>query len=790
MIIDIGKSWKYTETVASDEIGIPPEAIDVDLPVDLLRGKSRNYHSALGEHGSFYDGVAAIFYKQLPRVDKFSRIVLEIEGVNQFADVYLGGVLVSHAEGAGKHFIDITRYYRPGEKNILKLYVWAPQLAGRYVGAGISGGVWLHTYGDSAAIVPDGAFATSSVSGGKAVVTLSCEIEDTESKYLRKTLVLEAVIKNARGKKAARKLKKVKIKHGGASLCEIKFHLSRFYLWSVEDPYVYTVSLNLRDGDGNLLDEGETLLGIVDRQLSPTRGVVLNGRGVKLKGAVVMQDNGILGAESLPSAEEYKLGRIKAIGYNAVRFIGCPTEAALCATDKLGLYTVVDLFSVWSQGKYPYDGHTRFEANGPADCERFIRQIRKHPSVVVYGLGDDAAEVYGRGDGSMTTRMLADVVKAADPSRPVCVNARERVPLLSELSEAGIKNSKIDENSALSLGREKDLFGIRTADSFACGDIAGYSYLYPRYSSDRTAFPGRLILGTAAYPSRAFEAFDECDKNSNVVGEFLYCGADYLGYPLGKPTYEDEQLKLLPPHSTFCGDLDLIYNRKTSACYRRIMFGNRSESYIVVSDPEVRQMPDKAGYSVLNAHAVWNWPRNLGKPIEVRVFSGGEVVALYRDGRLLGRKLAGKVNKHVATFRTEYYPGTLEAVSYHKGRECSRVQLQSVTAPRGIKLTCAKKAAGEGELLFVEISIVDKEGRIVPYASRDVEVTVSGQGELYALGCADPECQSRTSGVDVCHVYEGRALAVIKASGDGDGKIVVKAVSGGLLSGKISLRVR
>ncbi|MCI8413711.1 MAG: glycoside hydrolase family 2 protein [Clostridia bacterium] len=790
MVIDIGKGWKYIERVAKDETGIPAEAENVDLPLDLLRRKNRNYHTPLGEYGSYYDAVAVTLYKKLPTLEKSEWIVLELEGVDQIADVYINGITVAHVEGDGKHFIDITEYYRYGAQNVVKLCVWAPQLAGRYTGAGISGGVRLRTHAHAVALRDDGAYVVAETENGRAHITVNAEVCDKTGEWAKKPFSLEAVVLNARGKKTARKIKKFKLKAAYINLCETTLRLSRFYTWSVDDPYLYTLRLILRDTEGNVLDESESTFGIVDRTMSTTRGLVLNGRGVKLKGAVVSRDNGILGKESTPSAEEFKLSRIKEIGYNAVRYVGCPTEAALDTLDKLGLMAVVDLFGVWNQGQFPYDGHVRFAANAAIDTERAVCTLRKHPCVVAYGLGDDAAETYGRGEGSKTAQALAEQVRSLDWSRPVVVNACERVPLPEELAAAGIKGKPQDSAAAIGMGREKDLFGKLTEPSFACGDIAGYAYLYPRYSSDRSRFPDRLILGTACYPSRAFEAFEECEKNANVVGEFVYCAADYLGYPLGKPVFEDEQLKLLPPHCSFCGDLDLIYNRKPAAYYRSIMLGNRSESCIAVSDPESRQTVDKAGYSVKQAHCVWNWPHNLGKPMEVEVYSGGEVVALYRDGKLIGRKLAGKVNKHVATFKTEYYPGTVEAVGYHKGRECGRVTLESVTAPRAVKLSCARKARKSGELFFVEIAVTDKEGRVVPYASREVEIAVSGQGELYAIGSADPESQNKTAETSMCAVYEGRALAVIRAFEEGDGKITVKATGDGLLSGKIALRVR
>ncbi len=793
MCTDISKSWKYVEYADNAQSGVPADASDVDFPIDLLRYKNRNYDSALGIYGSYYDSVAATFYKVLPTVQKSEWVVLEVEGVCQIADVYVNDMLAGHVEGNGKHFVDITSYYVFGTKNTVKLCVWAPQMAGKYVGAGISGGVRLHTHAQPIAIRDDGVYVVTQSVADKADLRVFVDLCDKSDDYVRthKVLSVEAVLFNARGKKTARKVKKIRLKNTVVNTCEIPVRLSRFYVWTPEDPYLYRVKVVLRDGNGNVLDEAESTFGIVSRSLTPTRGLVLCNKSVKLKGAVVYPDNGILGMESTPSAETYKLERIKAIGYNAVRYVGCPTEAALDTLDKLGVMAMVDLFDVWCQGKFPYDGHVGFLERCATDCERIVCQLRKHPSVVMYGLCNDAEETYERGMGSRLAAILAKQVRALDASRPISVNARERVPHREELEQAGLRGAKAtDTATAISMGREKDLFAALTAKSFACGDVAGYAYLYPRYADDHTAFTQRLIVGCAQYPSRAFEALEECEKNQNVVGEFICSAADSLGYPTGRPVYADEPTRLLPPHASYCGDLDLIYNRKPSAVHRSIMLGDRTQSCIAVTDPESSQVPDKAGHTLRETHCIWNWPHSLGKPIEIEVYSGGEVVALYRDGKLIGRKLAGKSNKHVATFRTEYYPGKLEAVGFHKGRECGRTALESVTAPRAVRLACERKTGNAGDLLFVEIAVTDKEGRVVPYASREVEVTVAGQGELYALGSADREAQLHTGNVSICPVYDGKALAVIRTSADGDGKITVKAVSDGLLCGKINLRVR
>lgn len=779
MRIDISDGWKCVDGAFCDADG---EYEAVDLPLDLLRRRNRNYKVTFGKYGSYYDSVSAVFGRNLPAFGKGDRVVLEVEGVCQFADVIINGALIAHVGGSGKHFVDITGSIKPLVSNLLQLNVWAPQMAGRYVGAGISGGVRLHVYSHPVSFLPDGVFVSTKFEDGKAKLTVHSQIGSTGAgKY-----VLQATVFNARGKKTVRKKRKIKLKPIEHNNCELNLKLNRYYTWTVDDPYLYTVKLELLDEGNNVLDETESVFGITSYGLSSARGLVVCGRGVKLKGAVMLHDNGILGAESTLAAEEYKLSRIKQIGYNAVRYVGCPTEACLNALDKVGLMAYVDLFDVLEQGSFPYDGHIEFHEKAEYDCVRYCEQLRKHPSVVLYGICGDAAETYGRGLGYDLIAHLVSIVRGCDGTRPIVVNATERVPLSDELSAAGIKANKTDGASAISLGRQKDLFGKLTENAFACGDIAGYAYLYPRYASDKTDYPDRLILGTAAYQSRSFEAFDECEKNNNVIGEFLYCGADGLGEPLG--VYEGPGL---PPHACICGDLGLTYDFKPQAYYHAIMLGNRSESLITVSDPEaIDNSSDKAGHAVKRAHRVWNWPQNYGKPMEIRVFSGGEVVALYRDGRLIGRKLAGRVNKHIATFKTEFYPGRIEAISYHKGRECSRAYLESSTAPRAVKLTSARKSGYAGELLFVEINVVDKEGRPVPYASREIEVSVTGSGSLYALGNSDVAYTGVTDGNTVCQVYEGRALAVIKTNGGDDGKITVKVVGDGMLSGKISLRVK
>ena len=77
----------------------------------------------------------------------------------------------------------------------------------------------------------------------------------------------------------------------------------------------------LTDG-GEVLDEESTTFGIRSLTLDPDRGLRINGETVKLRGACVHHDNGVLGAATIARAEERRVELLKAAGLQ--RHPECP----------------------------------------------------------------------------------------------------------------------------------------------------------------------------------------------------------------------------------------------------------------------------------------------------------------------------------------------------------------------------------------------------------------------------------------------------------------------------------
>ena len=782
-VIDLNKDWKAIKNVAEEfDYEIPAVSDSVNLPYDMLPELNRTYDSGYGEYNGFYDSASLVLYKKLPRTEKKRKVILDISGASGVCEAFVNGASVGAVLSPARNLTDVTPYLSESE-NVLKLKFCSYKDSGKYTGLGIADSVKLLVLPQELYIEPYGVFVETVKLDAKAQLNVSVAVKNDSSENKQFAVFVE--IFNAKKKRVVKKLKKVKLAAGAEKVFELPVKLSRHYPWSVYDPYTYGCKVSLISAEGNkTFDCAEEKFGII------TSGIVgkslkINGDAVKLKGAVMAQDNGLLGKASEYSAEYRKLKALKEAGFNAVRYIGCPSDAVLNALDDLGLYLVADIFDNFGTGKFINDGHLFFGNIYKDVTENTVKTLRNHPCCIMYGLNNDAGESYGRNGGVQTAKNIIEIIKRFDKHKLVTANAFERAPVKSETEKYEIKVARDlagDENAEKKLvaaAREKDLFLKCTEEFFSLVDVAGYSYLYPRYSSDKTV-RGRIIMGTASYREKAYDALEETDKHLGVIGDFTFCGCDFIG------KQEERYIKenaLVKPYINTSGLFDITGRKKDVAYYNEILLGKKNISYIVVEDPETAGENGEIG----ELTHLWNWPKHIGKPIRIFVYTSGDIVALNLDGRSVGRKLAGKFNKHVAEFKTNFYPGKLEAISYHKGAEQSRCSVESVTAPKMLKTECSAKSIGEGELCYVDIFVTDKEGRLVPYAVRDIEVTVLGDGELVSLGNGDPESLVNPKS-STCPVYGGVCTAIVR--GTAEGKITVKAVSEGLLSNKATVKVR
>ena len=187
-------------------------------------------------------------------------------------------------------------------------------------------------------------------------------------------------------------------------------------LWSCETPYLYTCKVTLWE-DGKVIDTTIETFGIRKLQLDAKYGLRINGEQVKLRGACIHHDNGIIGAVTLPKAEERRIRQLKEAGFNCVRSSYNPmSKAMLNACDRLGMLVMDESFDVWIWAKTDHDYSLYFPDWWERDIEAMVLKDYNHPCVIMYSIGNEIGET-GNPKGAEINRNLVNKIRSLDDTR-------------------------------------------------------------------------------------------------------------------------------------------------------------------------------------------------------------------------------------------------------------------------------------------------------------------------------------------------------------------------------------
>jgi beta-galactosidase len=96
--------------------------------------------------------------------------------------------------------------------------------------------------------------------------------------------------------------------------------------------------------------------------------------------------------------------------------------------------------------------------------------------------------------------------------------------------------------------------------------------------------------------------------------------------------------------------------------------------------------------------------------------------------------------------------------------------------------------AAYGDLAYVTIEVLDRDGVMVKHGEPVISLEVSGAGELIAVGAANPVSEEPYVG-SPRKAYQGRLLAVVRTIGQA-GEITLRAQTEGLPATQIQLRAK
>ena len=188
----------------------------------------------------------------------------------------------------------------------------------------------------------------------------------------------------------------------------------------------------------------------------------------------------------------------------------------------------------------------------------------------------------------------------------------------------------------------------------------------------------------------------------------------------------------------------------------------------------------------------WNW--NAGQKLDVHVFSNCEQVELFINGVSHARRYpTGGAATLAERYRfiwydLEWQPGEIRAVGYRNGEVCTEEVLQTAGAPAEIRLNTGRcKCAADGEdMLFVEVSAVDREKNPVPDAKTYIRFDVAGESLKIAAADGGNPTSTELFHLPECSLFSGKAVVYLRSTG-AIGKTVLTASGEGLAPAQIEL---
>lgn len=327
-----------------------PEGEPVMLPHDAMIGEKRNPACKNGDSTGFYPGGIYRYQKRffVPEEWKEKTVSLEFEGSYGITYVNLNGDYM----GTGVN--GYTDFRIPLDKGLL--------------------------YGEENEIEED-----------VAVMVVEGQIENET--HRNRSIRIFTKIFAPDGKLAAEEINRAMIYGHTKSYVKQRITLKAPVLWSPERPALYRCEFQVLE-DGEETDRETIQCGIRKLSLDAERCLRLNGQEIKLRGACIHHDNGIIGVCTLPKAEERRCRLLKEAGFNCLRsshhLMG---KAMLEACDRLGMLVMDEISDMWEHPKNINDYAAYFPKCWEEDVEKMVAKDYNHPCVILYSTGNEIQEV-------------------------------------------------------------------------------------------------------------------------------------------------------------------------------------------------------------------------------------------------------------------------------------------------------------------------------------------------------------------------------------------------------------
>lgn len=503
-------------------------------------------------------------------------------------------------------------------------------------------------------------------------------------------------------------------------------------------------------------------------------------------------DLGALGAAFNIVAAERQLRIMKEMGANAIRTSHNPPAPELVALcDRMGFLMQLELADAWRKGKRKNDYSVLFDDWSEADMRSLVRHYRNHPSVIMWSLGNEVPD-QSTDTGVEIAHKLTAYSHDEDPTRPTSYGCnRGDIAYREIVNHVDVFGQNYHQKVYGDFLKQNPTRRYHASETSSATSSRG-EYFFPvntRASDNRANFQlSSYDMKTVGWGCMPEDEFAMLEKYPSMSGEFVWTGFDYLGEPT---PYNKDLTNLL----NFSDPKDREKAKKELEALGKIKSPSRS-SYFGIVDlcgfPKDRYYCYKSYWrpDVPTVHILphWNWENRIGEITPVYVYTSGDTVELFLNGKSLGRKEKSHAYDRLRWMDVRYEPGVLKAVAYKNGKRWAEETVETTGKPARIQVTPEKNAlkADGSDLSFIRVTVVDAKGRMVPRANNHLKFSVSGPAEIVATDNGDATDLTSFQSLER-KAYNGMALVVLRGAYQGTGKVVLTVEAKGLPKQKVVL---
>ena len=719
-----------------------PHDFVVNLPFHGDASHSHGYKTV----GYEYPETSVGWYRKTFHIDSLDagkHIEILFDGIFRDSRVWVNGFFCGGEEcGYLSQHYDITDYINFGGENIVCVRADATLEEGWfYEGGGIYRHVWL-TKTEPLHIAQDGLFVSTEIRNddySKAYITMSADVANYS--HNSESYSVAYVITDAEGKTVAeyccgKECTAVEQAPCKASACQQiapmqtieqsfqqTIEITNPMLWSPEQPYLYTLTASIKK-DGKVVDAESVKFGVREVVFDKDRGLILNGKNIKLKGVNMHQDHAGVGAAIPDDLLEYRIRQLKKMGCNAYRASHNPTtKAMLNVCDSLGML-VIEENRLSGISKYQIDM-----------LKQTIRRARNHPSIILWSVGNEEWGIEWDKKGEKIAATMRDYCHLFDPTREMTfatsggptVEVPVDVASYNYVVQNPIEEHRRKYPERKCLGSEETT-GCGTRGIYFDDPQGRWMPAHNRKPDSKDSIYNRIERGWKFYAERPWAA-----------GCFFWTGFDYRGEP--------NPLSFPATGSEF-GLLDYCGFPKDEAYYLKSWWTDET---------------------VLHILPHWNLKGHEGDTISVWAYSNCHEVELFQDNKSLGRK-SMPVNGHLE-WLTVYQPGKLRAVGYRDGKRVKNVTIETTGETAAVTAEVSKRILRPNgtDLAVIDLTLRDKKGRFVPDACNTLSVSVDGSVRILGYGNGDPAYRDKEQpdsrdcrNIDI-KAFNGHAQLLIQA---------------------------